>query len=328
VVGPVYFDLVFSGLAAPPSPGSEVRASYLGMSPGGAANTAVALARLGLDVALLSVFAADPFGHYLKASLAGEGVDLTYCSEVEGWSTPVTSSFAIGHERSMVSYLEPPPVEPAELLPPGFRADAMFISLSDIGAGWLPLLHRVAPLVFADIASDGALGRGELLERLAAVDVFMPNAAEALAVAGRASLLAAARVLSARGPLVVVKNGEEGSMALCPGSEEPVEAKAVVVDARDTTGAGDVFDAGFIYASLAGWPLHWRLHFANLCASESVKLMGGSLAAPCWRDIAASYRELPAELAGGYAFLEAELESAPERRACRRSAPRLGLALQ
>ena len=54
VVGPVCFDLVFSGLPVPPRPGTEVRASYLGISPGGVANVAVALARLGLDVALYS----------------------------------------------------------------------------------------------------------------------------------------------------------------------------------------------------------------------------------------------------------------------------------
>ncbi len=78
VVGPVCFDLVFSGLPVPPRPGTEVRAAYLGISPGGVANIAVALARLGLDVALSAVFAEDTFGQYLWGSLLDEGIDLTY----------------------------------------------------------------------------------------------------------------------------------------------------------------------------------------------------------------------------------------------------------
>ncbi|MGH9106950.1 MAG: carbohydrate kinase family protein [Acidimicrobiales bacterium] len=325
VVGPVCFDLVFSGLSSPPLPGTEVRASDLGVSPGGTANVAIALARLGLDVALSAVFSEDPFGRYLWSSLSDEGVDLTYSVEVGGWSTPVTSSVAVGVERSMVSYVEAPPLAVAELLPAGYRADALVISLGEVEAGWLPALHRIAPLVFADVAwDDDRLGSSELLGRLAAVDVFLPNAAEALAATNCTTLFDAATNLSRRGPLVVVKNGGTGSAAMCPGSDSLTEEPALAVDARDTTGAGDVFDAGFVYGSLAGWPMAWRLRFANLCASESVKLMGGSLAAPCWRDLAAAYRAMPAgELRTSYRFLETVLSDAPTRRDCRRSMPSL-----
>ena len=92
--------------------------------------------------------------------------------------------------------------------------------------------------------------------------------------------------------MVVVKDGGAGAVAMEPGSGSATREPAVPVEARDTTGAGDVFDAGFIYASLAGWPVSQRLRFANLCASESVKLIGGSFAAPCWRDLAAFWRGL------------------------------------
>ena len=110
VIGPVCFDLVFSGLSGPPRPGTEVRAAYLGISPGGVANVAIALARLGLDVALSAVFADDSFGHYLWSSLLDEGVDLAYSVQVAGWNTPVTSSVAFAREREMVSYEEVLPV--------------------------------------------------------------------------------------------------------------------------------------------------------------------------------------------------------------------------
>jgi sugar/nucleoside kinase (ribokinase family) len=323
VVGPVCFDLVFSALSAPPRLGAEVQATTLGVSPGGAANVAVALARLGLDVALSAVFADDAFGQYLWSSLQEEGVDLSYSVTTGDWSTPVTSSVALDGERSMVTYAEAPPVSVLDRLPDGYRADALVISLADADELWFPVLHRLAPMVFADVAlDDDQLSSAALLERLSAVDVFMPNAAEALASTRCTTVTEAAVRLSDLGPLVVVKNGEWGSLAVCPGSPVATKAAAVPVEALDTTGAGDVFDAGFIYASLAGWPLSQRLHFANLCGAESVKLVGGSLAAPCWRDLAASYAAMTDPvLRRSYSFLDLALTDAPARRDCRRSFP-------
>jgi pfkB family carbohydrate kinase len=97
---------------------------------------------------------------------------------------------------------------------------------------------------------------------------------------------------------------------------------ALEVEARDTTGAGDVFDAGFIYASLSGWRLEQAMRFANLCAAESVKHEGGSLAAPCWRDLGAFWDRLEdSELRAAYAFLPPLLSECPARQACTRACP-------
>ncbi len=325
VIGPVCFDLVFSGLSGPPRPGTEVRAAYLGLSPGGVANVAIALARLGLDVALSAVFADDAFGHYLWSSLLDEGVDLTYSVQVAGWNTPVTSSVAFAREREMVTYEEVPPVRVENLLPEGYQADAFVVSLAQADPSWLAGLHHLAPLVFADVAWDERLASSLLLEGLAAVDVFMPNAAEALACTRCDTVEQAAAQLASGGPLVVVKDGAAGSLAMAPGASQALRAEAVVVDALDTTGAGDVFDAGFVYGTLAGWPLAQRLRFANLCASESVKLIGGSLAAPCWHDLAAFWSKLDDdELRQDFSFLNAVIHNAPpRRRECRRSFPSL-----
>jgi hypothetical protein len=230
---------------------------------------------------------------------------------------------AIAGEREMVTYEEVPPVAVGSLLPDGYRADAFVVSLADADPGWLAGLHRFAPLVFADVAwDDELLGSSGLVDALAAIDVFMPNAAEAMACTRCETLEQAAAKLASGGRLVVVKDGGAGSMAVEPGSGAATRAPAVAVEARDTTGAGDVFDAGFIYASLAGWPVGQRLRFANLCASESVKLIGGSFAAPCWRDLAAFWRGIDdLEQRRDFSFLDAVIMNAPKRRDCRRSHP-------
>jgi hypothetical protein len=81
------------------------------------------------------------------------------------------------------------------------------------------------------------------------------------------------------------------------------------VDVLDATGAGDVFGAGFVAATLAGWPLASRLRFANLGAALSVQQFGGALGAPGWAGIARWWRALrdnrgESGLRRDYAFLD------------------------
>ena len=85
---------------------------------------------------------------------------------------------------------------------------------------------------------------------------------------------------------------------------------AIEVEALDPTGAGDVFVAGFVTGTLAGWPLADRLAFAGLTAALSVQEFGGSLSAPGWAEIAAWWQQVrtcadqdPAALER-YAFLD------------------------
>ena len=323
VLGTVFFDLVYSGLPAPPRPGTEVQAQHLGISPGGVANIAVALARLGLDVGLSAVFAEDAFGQYLWSALAYEGIDLKYSVQSRDWTTPVTTSVAYERERSLITYEAPPPVDIAALLPDGYRADAFVVSLANASAQVLDNLHRFAPVVFADVGWDvGELGPSRLADKLASVDVFMPNAAEARAGTGAGDVEQAAAVLATSARLVVVKDGSSGAFAIDPVTRAGLRVPALPVEARDTTGAGDVFDAGFIYSSLAGWPLDQAMRFANLCAAESVKHEGGSLAAPCWRDLGAFWDKLDdTEARRAYAFLPPLLIECPARQVCTRACP-------
>jgi ribokinase len=107
------------------------------------------------------------------------------------------------------------------------------------------------------------------------VDVLLPNETEALALAGRTDgdVLAAARDLAAGGALVVVKRGAAGALAVR--GDEVVEAPAPAVDAVDSIGAGDSFDAGLVRALLDGRPLADALRLACACGSLSLRAAGG-----------------------------------------------------
>ncbi|MQY06730.1 carbohydrate kinase family protein [Actinomadura macrotermitis] len=307
LTGQVFMDMIFTGLPGLPPPGTELVTDGLGSAPGGIANIAVAMSRLGLRTGLAAAFGDDLFGSYLWRTLAEqEDVDLRWSRRLPSWPTPVTVSLAYASDRSMVTYTRPPPPEAAELVAVPPRAATCFVDIDRPVPPWALAMRRAGGLVFADLGWDPTeTWSSDVLDRLAHVDVFLPNAVEAMAYTRTGTPEEALTALSARVPVVVVKQGARGAIAIDAGTGERAAAPALPVEALDPTGAGDVFAAGFVYGTLAGWPLEQRLRFANLCAGLSVRHHSGSLGAPCWGEIAAfgESGEVPAEVLAEYAFV-------------------------
>ncbi|WEH33304.1 PfkB family carbohydrate kinase [Streptomyces sp. AM 4-1-1] len=112
LTGTVFLDIIFTGLDSAPVRGTESWARGMGSSPGGVANMATALARLGLHTSLAAAFGDDHYGEYCwDAMEQGEGIDLSMSHTVPGWHSPVTVSMAYEGERTMVSHGHeaPPP---------------------------------------------------------------------------------------------------------------------------------------------------------------------------------------------------------------------------
>jgi argininosuccinate lyase len=168
---------------------------------------------------------------------------------------------------------------------PGLRAEA--------GRGLLAAARGSGARTFFDTAWDpggfSPATRAEVRALLPWVDVFLPNEAEACAIADVAGgdALAAARELQAvsRG-WVVVKLGARGCLAVGPGGAE-LEVPAPAVAVTDTTGAGDAFNAGLIRALSedCAWPD--ALTSAAVFASSLIARPSGDrhrLALPARRD--------------------------------------------
>ncbi|MEV5997864.1 PfkB family carbohydrate kinase [Streptomyces griseomycini] len=294
LTGTVFLDIVFTGLDSAPVRGTESWARGMGSSPGGVANMATALARLGLRTSLAAAFGDDHYGEYCWDALEkGEGIDLSPSRTVPGWHSPVTVSMAYDGERTMVSHgHEPPPEEPAPDCPP--RARAAVASLTPgRSAPWITQAARQGTRVFGDVGWDDT-GAWDLaaLPDLRHCEAFLPNAEEAMRYTGTDCPRAAAHALTEYVPVAVVTLGAEGAYAVDRRTGESAEVPAIDVEALDPTGAGDVFVAGFVTGSLAGWPLADRLAFAGLTAALSVQEFGGSLSAPGWTEVAAWWRRV------------------------------------
>jgi argininosuccinate lyase len=218
----------------------------------------------------------DRFGRFLLEELEDAGLTVTDVRVIGGIGSGVSIAFeAPDHDRSFVTSLGSLARFDGALVPD----DALGASFVLIGGYFLaPRLRgdptgrilRVAKgrgaTTLLDIGWDPqgwpSETRAEVDALLPAVDVFLPNADEAIGLTGSAEPRAAAEAIAARsGGRVVVKLGPHGCIAV-DGDGSVHEVAAPRVEASDSTGAGDAFDAGLIAALLEGRPLPDALSFA------------------------------------------------------------------
>ena len=331
VRGTVFLDIVFTGLEAEPRLGTEVWTSGMGSCPGGIANMAVAAARLGLRTSLAAAFSTDAYGQFCWETLGEqEGVDLSTSHRVDDWHSPVTVSLAYGGDRAMVTHEHPAPTPDPVQVPP---ARACLVHLEAHPQPWVLRAESQGALVFADVGWDSSTQWSpDVLSGLEHCYAFLPNHVEAMRYTRTDDAQAAVSALAERVPVAVVTRGPDGAVAVDQTTGESAQAPGLRLEALDATGAGDVFGAGFLTATLAGWPLGDRLAFANLCAGLSVQQFGGSLSAPGWGDIADWWSHLrlgprtsaTAELVRRYGFLH-DVLPAEHGRAVRRAGATLAV---
>lgn len=293
VVGDYYVDLVFAGLPRWPQPGEEIFATQALTLPGGAFTQARALHRLGVSAPWAAELGNDAYSRIVLDAAAAEGLDT---SAYLVHDRPVRNvSVAASHagERGFISFKEPlRPRAVAEVIADQHPTVVLLIEL--LSGQRLTELASAARGVGAQLVMDPqhlevTLADDDIRAALGAVNVFMPNAAEARQLTGHSDLDEAVDQLTALTPTVVVKNGAEGAVAASGAVR--VHAAAPAVSAVDTIGAGDCFDAGFVAGFVNGIDLGASLRLAVLCGSLSTLDYGGS-AAPTLGELARHHPDL------------------------------------
>lgn len=310
VVGTVFLDVVFSGVADARA-GTETWADRRELCPGGIANNAVALARLGLSTGLIAPIGDDAPGELVASWLRSEpGLDLSGLVVTDGIDTPITAAFGDGSDRAFVSHgaLDPVPVQ--SLVSGIPRSRQAFVSLRPEPCEWAAVARADGSRVFAGVGYDERHGWShEVLENFASVDVLVLNELEATAYAREPDVEAAARSLARLVPTVVVTRGKNGSLLVDDG-EGVISTRGVSVTPVDATGAGDVFVSALMRATAAGMPFGQQLRFANLCAAMSVEGLAGAASAPRLSEVLArAQRVVDPELAIEPEWLAALAES-------------------
>jgi len=279
-IGESSFDHVLE-VALFPAAGAKVEATAARDLPGGQVATAIrACVRLGLAAKLVTAVGEDAGADAVLDPLRDDGIDLSAVRRVPGTRTrfAVILVEAVSGERTIISHRDPGlRVEPSPALAREIQASrALHLDAADAElASWAAIrAHEAEVPVFLDIdaAPTGAEGL------LAEVDfpIVSLGFVDAWRAGGIEQTLSALGARGARCPVVTL--GASGAIALWQG--ELHRSPAFRVEARDTTGAGDVFHAAFLWAVLDGAEIERALRFANAAAAMSCRALGAQGALP------------------------------------------------
>lgn len=276
-------DLVYilPAYPSPEGPLSKLRVISHGLQPGGQTATAMAgCAALGLSAAFLGATGDDAHGALVREALASRGVDLSYAAVIDGPQPHAVILLAEGQAERIVLWHRDAkfiPDEYSRLNTAAGGARLLHVDDTDeAGAIAAATIARAAGrLVTTDI--DRVTDRTKELLALATHPVLAEHVPSALT--GDADLARALRALRriTQAPIVVTR-GAQGAAAL--EGDILVEAPGFRVEAVDTTGAGDVFRAGFIAALLEAQPLAAAMRFANAAAAASCTRHGAMASVP------------------------------------------------
>jgi sugar/nucleoside kinase (ribokinase family) len=288
IAGEANMDLLLYGLPEALPVDRELLADGMQMVLGGSsAITAHNLAALGNRVGFLALAADDAFARFWRAELENAGVDLSRIVPARaGLTTGVSVLLQHAHSRRIFTWAGTTAALRFADLDREYLAAARHLHLSsyflqrDLRADVPALLgfcrdHGLT--VSLDPNDDPADEWGQdLLDLLDRVDVLMPNEREARRMAGDDDVERAMEALSRRVPLLVVKRGREGAVAIR--GEQRVAMPACHVEAIDAVGAGDSFNAGFLHGFLRGWELERCVHLGNCTGAFSTTAVGGTQA--------------------------------------------------
>ncbi len=297
-VGDVFVDLVFSGFPKWPQPGEEVFAARFAREiGGGAVITACGLAQLGLRVSVLAAVGRED-GEWVRTRLMTHGVDPRLLLWDEEEPTGVTVSVSREEDRTFFTYMGANRTLAATLAHESTwevlsTARHVHLACAPDPTGLIALarfLHEHETRLSLDVGWHPEWLRDpESRRALSALDLFFPNEREAAEMTGEHDLRAALRALADSGiPIVALKCGAAGALLWWHGTlfvGEPYPVHPV-----DPTGAGDCFDAGFLWAWLSGEPPERCLAIAAICGALSTQRLGGVAAFPTWEEIANALR--------------------------------------
>jgi sugar/nucleoside kinase (ribokinase family) len=262
-------------------PGREI-------SGGSAANTVAGLAALGGKTAFVGQVAQDELGEIFGHDIRAAGVHFATPARAGDPPTARCLIFVTPDgQRTMNTYLGATQYLPAQTLDLADIAAAEVLYLE--GYLWDPEEPRKAmrraiaaarkagrkvAFTLSDafvIARHGDDFRALLAER--AIDILFANEHELAALAGIEDFEAGLAQLAPQVPVLVVTRSEKGAVALSGGERAEVPAEPVA-EVIDTTGAGDLFAAGFLFGHVRGESLERCLHLGAICAAEIISHYG------------------------------------------------------
>ena len=258
------------------------------ISGGSAANTAAGVAALGASAGFIGQVAPDQLGAFYKHDLTAAGVEFT--TEPKDFGEPTARSMVLvtpdGH-RTMNTFLGAAQHLPASALDEEQIRSAGILYLE--GYLWDPETPRYAMVRAIEVAREAGRkvaftlsdsfcidrhreGFNQLIDG-GRIDILFANEAEIQALAGVPHLETALAAVQDKVETLVVTRSEKGALGISKGERAEVPAEPVD-QVVDTTGAGDLFAAGFLAGRAQGRGLEESLTIGAIAAAEVISHYG------------------------------------------------------
>ncbi len=252
---------------------------------GKASNVAVALKKLGVDVVITGCIGSDFFGEFIQKKLNEFEIDTSHLKICDGESGRTAIAVNKDGQNTMLNY---PGVN--EKFSPEMidwtlveEGDALFIQFG-IPADTIFELSSMAKRAGMMVYVDPSYPSDIPWDAFYYFDYISPNEREIIQITGKKDIEKAVKHLLKKGvESVIVKMGENGSKIFF--EKKSIEVPAVKTNVVDTTGAGDSFNAAFIYGRLKGMDDEESAKLASLAASITVSRMGTTSSFPSFEEI-------------------------------------------
>jgi sugar/nucleoside kinase (ribokinase family) len=288
VIGEINPDLIMRGKDVTPAFGQAEKLVEEATLTIGSSSVIMACgaARLGLKVTFIGLVGEDEFGRFMLRGMQEKGVDTSACVVDPTVQTGISVILSNPNDRAILTYPGTIPLLRREQINSRILTQARHLHV-----GGYFLLDKLRPDLPAFFAEAKRQGMSTSLDTnwdprewwdVAAMfphcDLFLPNEEEVLRITQQPDFTTGLEELAAQIPTLAVKMGANGGMARQ--GETAVSSPPLKVNVIDTTGAGDSFDAGFIYGYLHNWSLNRSLQLATACGSLSTRAAGGTATQP------------------------------------------------
>lgn len=302
VVGELNVDLILNSIDSFPEMGKEKLAKNMTLTLGSSsAIFASNLSALGAKVSFIGKIGNDSFGNLVIESLKSKKVNTNYLIRSDEWNTGATIVLNYNEDRAMVTYA-------------GAMEHLTISDISDEAISSAKHLHFssyfLQPGMQSGIAELFKKAKDKGLttsldiqwdpnekwnfnykEVLPFVDIFLPNEQEALLLTNENNLDNAITELSPFAKQIVVKLGSKGSL-LVNGGKKILKKSFLNKNVVDAIGAGDSFNAGFIFKYINGFDIEKCQTFANLTGAINTTEAGGTNAFTNYEEVLKVGKEL------------------------------------
>lgn len=288
VIGDANIDLVVAGCNEIPEPGQEVFVPSMTLHVGGgAALFSLALAKLGMKLAFNGVLGEDGFGQFVRDQFSLYGIDTRFIRSSSLNNTGISIAINPEKDRSFISYAGTNSELSLKQLDmnsvvlgrhvhlTGYRGRQNHVEYVEVARKLKGMGLTTSLDVGWDDTGEWYAGIFELMKE---IDVFFMNEVEAEHYTGKSTMKESVKELSRHSRHIVLKLGSEGAVAVVDGLM--LYRSGFHVPVKDTTGAGDSFNAGYIFGFLSGKGTEQSLLYANACGAMSVSQYGGNTGTP------------------------------------------------